>query len=324
MVLGTSTGWAQTAGDQTAGEGPSKEQLRAARALADAGFELFKSGKYEEAYNRFRGAEDIFHAPPHVMFMARSAAKLGRYVQARDLFASLANEELDASAPKPFHQAKKEAAIELEEVEAKMATLKVEVTGPSAPTILIDGEDRTEAALAGSVDLDPGEHRVRVTAEGYEPAEESVVLAEGARDEAVAFALTPLPTPEPEPVTTGPDEVEMEDGPLWPAFVLAGVGLAGIGVGAGMGVVAMNRASELDQACPVREQCPPERESLESDARLFGNISTGAFIGGGVLAAGSIVWFILRPFGGPADEAEAELSVVPLVGPGHLGMLGSF
>jgi hypothetical protein len=309
------------------GQGPSKEQLRAARALADAGFELFQAGEYQQSYDRFRSAEDIFHAPPHVMFMARSAAKLGRYVEARDLFASLANEELDPEAPKPFFEAKKEAAVRLEEVEAKIATLRVEVTGPQQATIAIDGTDRTAEVREGPVDLDPGEHLVRATAEGFEPAEQSVSVEEGSRDNALALELTPLPEDAPPTVGNQDQGVVMEEGPLWPAFVIGGVGVAAIGVGATMGVLAMGKASDLDAACPERDQCPPDNEGLESDARLFGNIATGMFIGGGVLAAGSVVWFILRPFGGPAEtdgDAAARVDLTPTIGPGYVGLQGTF
>ncbi|MBW2456206.1 MAG: hypothetical protein JRI68_16930, partial [Deltaproteobacteria bacterium] len=53
-----------------AGEGSEAEQLNAARALADAGFKLYEGGDYESAFARFEAAEGIYHAPPHLLFMA--------------------------------------------------------------------------------------------------------------------------------------------------------------------------------------------------------------------------------------------------------------
>lgn len=317
--------WASAARAQTGG--PSEGQLRAARALADAGYELFKAGKYDESYERFKSAEAIYHAPPHVLFMAQSAAKLGRVVEARELFKSLIEEELPQSSPKPFFKAKETAAAEIKEVEARVATLRVTVKGPKdAPTVVIDGVNRSRQVAAGPVDLDPGEHRVRVTAQGFELAEKAVTLKEGERDVPLAIELTLLPADKPKdkPGDKPKADVVIEDGPLWPGLVTAGVGLAGIGVGVAMGVLAMQKADELHAACPVREQCAPENEELESDALLFGNISTGAFIGGGVIAATSVVLLILRPGGGPVEPDEAAASITPLIAPGYIGVRGTF
>jgi len=320
LTLWAGGAWAQTAG-------PSPGQLRAARALADAGYELFKAGKYAEAFDRFKSAEEIYHAPPHVLFMAQAAAKLGRVVEARDLFKSLIDEELPTSAPKPFFKAQETAAAEIEAAAARVATLRVTVKGPKdAPTITIDGVNRSRQAAAGAVDLDPGEHRVRVTAKGFEQAEQPVTLAEGQRDVPLAIELEPLPADKPgdKPADKPTADVVIEDGPLWPGLLTAGVGLAGIGVGVAMGVLAMQKADELHEACPVREQCAPENEELESDALLFGNISTGAFIGGGVIAAASVLLLILRPGGGPVEPDAAQASVVPVIAPGWVGVQSTF
>jgi len=72
------------------------------------------------------------------------------------------------------------------------------------------------------------------------------------------------------------------------------------------------------------DQGAPENEELESDALLRGNISTGAFIRGGVIAAVSVVLFILRPGGEPVVPDAAAASVVPVIAPGWVGAQGTF
>src|SRR5881394_718863 len=84
-----------------AAQDQSKE-VDAARALASAGRELFEKGEYDKALQRFQGAEAIFHAPPHLLFIARSQQKLGHLTAARDVYKKLIGEKLPSSAPEVF------------------------------------------------------------------------------------------------------------------------------------------------------------------------------------------------------------------------------
>jgi hypothetical protein len=299
----------------------STEQLRAARALADAGFELYRAGDYPEAYKRFRDAEAIFHAPPHVLFMARSAAKLGRVVEARDLLRDLAAETLPPDSPQPFRDAQAEAASEVEVVSARVARLSLRIIGPDTPTLLVDGTAR-DVAAAGTLDLDPGEHHLEIGGAGFETDKRNLTLAEGA-SESLAVELVALPHEPTEPTT----EPLMEDGPLWPGFAMAGFSAATFAAGGALGLVAIDKADQLQQACPQRDQCLRENEGLKDDALLFGNLSTVAFVTGGVAAAGAVVWFILRPGGGPSDGVPVEGEagwIRPWLAPGLVGVEGAF
>ncbi|MBW2524378.1 MAG: PEGA domain-containing protein [Deltaproteobacteria bacterium] len=309
---------------------PSTDQIAAARALAYAGYEMLQNEQWAEAYDRFQQAEKIFHAPPHVLYMARAKRGLGEYVAARALYQSLIDEEFEEGSPKEFAKAKEDAASELEGILPKIATIQLSVTGPTLEqaSVEVDGRDVTEEAREGTVDADPGERTVRVTAAGYEAAETTVTLEEGAQAVPVALTLELLP----EPVATGTGPVgpppDQAEGSLIPGFVVMGVGVAAVGVGIATGVVAMGKADELKTNCPVRNQCPPDNESLEDDARLFGTVSTVGLVVGGAALAGGTVLLLLRPFGGggdePADSAADTATVEPIVGPGTFGIRGTF
>lgn len=307
---------------------PSKEQISAARALAYAGYELLQQEQWAEAYDRFQQAEKIFHAPPHVLFMARAKRGLGEYVEARDLYQSLANEQLAEDAPQEFHKAQQDAQQELEGVLPKIGSLQITLAGPSLAqaTVTIDGADVSEAARSGPVDVDPGEHTVRAAADGYQPAETQVTVEEGAQAVPVALTLAVLPEPEP-PVGASPLPPPEEPGSLVPGFVVMGAGVAIVAAGIVTGALAMGKADELEESCPVRTACPPENEALEEDARLFGTVSTVGFVVGGAALAGGAVLLWLRPGGSSgADQAEtaAAWTVAPVVGPGVLGIRGTF
>src|SRR5687767_4640019 len=74
----------------------------AARAAADAGADAFEKNDYPQALELFSRAERLYHAPPHLLFIARSLEKLGRLVEAREAYLKLAAEKLPASAPNAF------------------------------------------------------------------------------------------------------------------------------------------------------------------------------------------------------------------------------
>jgi hypothetical protein len=321
---------------------PTQDQLRAARALADAGFEMYKNGEYGDCYDRFKGAEDIFHAPPHVLYMARCAAELGRLVEARGLYQSLIAEELKPGSPEIFKQFQTDAAKEISEIEPKIPSIAITLAGPplEESTVTVDGRDVSEDARAGNVDVDPGDRLIRVEHPKYKPSETPVTLEPKAGVTPIEITLEKKPEPK---VKVKVIEAKVEEGSLIPGIVTAGVGVAGVGVGAAFGVMALSKANELEEACPNRAICPPTNQDIEDDARLFGTISTVGFIAGGVIAAGGVVLIVWRPFGGgvvePVDKEPPKNApkkaakkkaqwfaptVQPVVAPTYVGVRGTF
>ena len=71
-------------------------------------------------------------------------------------------------------------------------------------------------------------------------------------------------------------------------FIVAGTGIAALGTGAVMALIAMNDNSKSNDTCDAANVCDPKGFTKRNDARSEGNIATGFFIGGGVaLAAGA-------------------------------------
>ncbi len=62
------------------------EPKAAARVLADQGYELYEAGKFDEAIDAFRRADQLFHAPTLVFAMAKASARAGKLLEARALF----------------------------------------------------------------------------------------------------------------------------------------------------------------------------------------------------------------------------------------------
>jgi hypothetical protein len=78
-----------------------------------------------------------------------------------------------------------------------------------------------------------------------------------------------------------------------------------------------DQISKLDEICPHKDACPPERESevddLEGKGRLYTTLGIGSWVlGGAALAAGG---FLLLG----SSSSEAGVSVSPALGPRTAG-----
>src|SRR5512145_1200497 len=109
----------------------TEEDRAAARSLATQGISAFNEGRHAEALDLFSRAETLLHAPPHVLYMARAAAKVGQLVRARELYLKLSREELAANAPPAFRDAQAEARDEAKAIEPRLASIVITVKAPA-------------------------------------------------------------------------------------------------------------------------------------------------------------------------------------------------
>ena len=180
-----------------------------ARAKAEEGLALYGEKKWAEAYERFRIAEDLFHAPTLVLFMGNCQRELGDLLRARALYKRIADEPLPEDAPDAFRDAVATAAKHLQGLDSRIPTLAVSVEGAPAERarVRVDGAEVT--ADAEPLSLNPGSHRVVATAPGFTAIERDVELAEGAR-EAITLRFDKAPVapvlPPPEPPRPPPEE----------------------------------------------------------------------------------------------------------------------
>jgi len=178
--------------------------------------------------------------------------------------------------------------------------------------VTLDGARVTERYDGTALLADPGEHTFRFEWAGHAPVERVFRLVEGeqSRRERVVFER-PASAGDPAP---GGSEAP-GSAARTAAFVSGGAGLAGLGVGALFGVLAITRNSAAH--CNAANVC--ENPEARRDAQGVATVSTVGFIAGGVLlAAGAVLWFTAPS--GEASPARVGLGLSPLLAPGTAGL----
>lgn len=305
----------------------SPAEREAAVALGEEALKLYEQGRWPEAYERFEKADRMVHAPPLVLYMARSQRNMGKLAEALELYQRLVDEEIHELAPEQFLAAKKKAGQDLQVLKARVPFVVIRVEGvPAADVrVSVDGAELKPGRLASPVPLNPGTHQIEASAKGFGSAEATVELTEGSGTQTVALSLTPEEGGSgqgPEPGLSEPDQATGQ-GPWWPAAVAFGVGAVGLTLGAITGGLAMSKADDIKSRC-IDDHCPPEDEDQGDSAATLATVSTVGFIVGGVAATTGVVLLVWRP-GGSEDTGQPPDATARLrVGPASLQLSGVF
>jgi len=336
----------------------SDQERTAARSLATEGATAFEQERFQDAADLFGKAESLMHAPPHLLFLARSEAKLGRLVRAREAYLKVVKETLPSSAPKAFRDAQAAAASELKQVEPKIANLTLLVEGGDAATdvaVTVDGNVLPAVLVGVPQPLDPGAHRVEAGATGLRAAPQTLTLTDGEKKSVVltltaapgagplvAAAATPTAAPAappaPAPVATAPaaggppaadrHEGSSKSGLRIGSYVGFGVGALGLIGGTVFTLQSASKRKDADKkfaacggdaGCTVGNPLSGEVDQLDHDANSARTLGIVGFALGGVGVAAGVTLLILSS---GADEEHA--SVVPWLGPGSAGVRGRF
>jgi hypothetical protein len=316
-------------GATLAQEDPARAE---ARELATQGITLFTDGKFIESIGYLERAEAKFHAPTHLLYMARARAKLGENLQAHKLYVDMLAEKVPNYAPAAFHKAQEAARSEIDSLAPKVARLRVTVVGNAAAgsRVTLDGNLVPTERLAFAIAVTPGEHNVEANASGLAPVAQTVNAAVGSEQPvelALNRAASPAATAGGEPAPAGPAATGGSDqsggGSMVPAVIAFGLGGAALAAGAITGAMTLSKASDIKGEC-TNDVCPLEQEAEADSAKPLGNISTVMFVVGGVAVGAGVV--LLLTVGGD-DDAQAKAPAPQLgarIGLGSLSLVGTF
>jgi hypothetical protein len=295
-------------------EAQSDEDKAAARVLATQGAEALSDRKYAESLDLVSRAEQMFHAPTHLLLIARSQVGLGRLVAAKETYLKLTREELAAGAPSAFKRAQQEGKDEMTALEARIASLRIAVDGGGQQkfTVKMDDQPVSPALLGVYRPVDPGKHNIVIYPVGQGPVKGTIELKDGEKKELKLTIPDVIPGGVPVSSVDNPDappkhDVGKEPSETTPGFFTpmrgAGLGVAALGLGgAVLGTVFLSTAlSTQSEADELNDRCGKRCDTAQQNAvrvldESAANKRTAALIGlsaGGVALAAGVTLIVL-------------------------------
>ena len=305
-----------------------------ARDAANSGRAAFDAGKYEAAIDSFSRAEQLVHAPPHLLFMARSQVRLGKLVAAHETYLKITREALAAKAPKAFKDAQIVAEEENAAIDARLPSVTVTLRGAPAAgvNVQMDGATLPSAMIGIPLPVDPGEHVFQASGSAVSDAVKVTVLEAGKQSVVLdlrATALSPPPIP-PANDSLTVDASQVKASKLRIAsYASFGVGAVGLGLGTFFLLKSHGTRNDAD-ALWADCHCPndPAKQALvtskDDDATRQQTIGVVGLIGGGVGVAAGVTLLVLDLRNSRKSAAGSALHVTPVFGDRSLGLAGTF
>ena len=209
---------------------PDKKTRDAARKAYTAGEKAYGEGKYADAADNFQKANTLIPAPQALYWYAKS---LDKQDKTEDAIAAYEKLLADPDAAKVGDDKILDSKTRIDELKLKLVHVVSVVTVPPGAVVSIDGNPEPGTTPL-SVQLQPGPHKLTVSATGYDTKEVDVEAKAGEKTEqkvelmakappppvvaAAAVAATPPPPPPPPPVA--------EKRSMVPAYVTLGIAAA--------------------------------------------------------------------------------------------------
>jgi hypothetical protein len=301
-------------------EDASAAETAAARTLAVDGLKLAQANNCTDAVPKLERAEKLYHSAVVSIRLGECYVSLGRLVEGTELLRKSLREPQPAEPAPALTKALERAQKLLDATKPRIAGLTIKVAAVQDMGVKIDSSLVPGVLLDTEIPIDPGEHSIDITAPGYIKSSTRLTVGEGekknltltlARDPnastpTLAAAKTvrePEPAPSAAPVVATSSPPAREPTPHRSgAYVALGAGAAALATGSVLGLIAMQRHSDLKSYCP-NDVCPTEKQGDLDSARKLGNFSTVAFaVGGAGVALGAVLFFTATP--SRTDRAE--------------------
>ena len=289
------------AGDEAAAEALFLE----AKKLAAEGKLAEACPKFAESNRLDRGAGTLIHLADCYEKNNQSASAWATFKDAASAAQALGRADWQKLATQ------RAAALE-----PKLAKLTMKVQEPAEKIeVTRDGAQTSPASWGTPIPVDVGVHNVQATAPGRKPFKTAVKVAkDGDRVEVLVTKLEMAPAGTAGTTTpaTGTPPIVGQSGDdgagrKTVGFIVGGVGVAGIAVGAVMGLLAIGKNSDSKKSCPDSGGCASADAVKANDsARTFGTVSTISFIAGGVFVAAGAVIIFTAPSSKPTSAARAS------------------
>ncbi len=279
---------------------PTKAEQAVAGKKFKEGLRAFAKHDYANAAKLFEEAYAIAPHPDAMMNAADARERAG------DLLLAARNCQR-ILADFPEDKAAEDARAKLGVLTPKLGRLDVQVKG-LATELTVDGT----ASKPGEVFVDPGDHVVEAKIWG-ELVSRRVNVVAGVRENVL---LEPAPKQQPPP--TAPPTPAPEEKPLHPAVFFVGLGLTSTA-----GALMIWSGVDTNQARDEYDQSPTQAGLDDGRSKqLRTNVLIGVTAGLGVATAA--IGIFATEWGGGDTPAEPAATARIVVGPGFVGVRGTF
>lgn len=312
---------------------PTSEDKALATALFKEAKTLVDQGRVGDACRKFEESQRLDPSGGTLLNLAVCHEREGRFASA---WTEL-SEALSIALRDGRDDRAKLAREHIATVEPRLSWLVVVVSAPSdVPGLEIrrDGSVVRRPAWGTAMPVDPGEHRVEVSAPGKKTwSARAVIGPEHDTKQVEVPPLEDLPSAPPPSASTltslassaaprPTDESERQRPRHTLGLVLVGTGALGVGVATYFGVRAIGKRHDSDALCPGG-RCTTEGAALNDQAKSAADVSTVVFAAGAAFV-GVGLYFVLSSPKLPVHAASLRLS--PRVGPDRASLTlgGSF
>jgi hypothetical protein len=283
---------------------PDPADRAVARRLMDDGDRKAEIKDFRGALDAYQKADAIMGVPTTGIDVARTHLVLGQLIEAWRVAGNVTRFPRKATEPEAFTRARRDAEALIEAVLPRIPTLRIVVDGapPGASIdVTIDGVKVPAEQLQAAKKVNPGEHVIRASSNGFAPAAGTTTLTEG---QTSTLTLTLAPRTDP-PGSSGRSAL------VYASFGLGGAGLV---LGTITGILSLGAVSAAKKTCAANGACPPSAQPDLDRSLTLANISNVGF-GAGIAFVGlGVVGLVLTPrsSANAVSAPTAGVALVPL------------
>jgi tetratricopeptide (TPR) repeat protein len=283
----------------------------AAEALFDQGTALLEQGRYEQACAKFEASQALDAGVGTLLYLGDCYERDGRYASAWATFREAESLARESGQTERMDVARTRGAA----LNKRLSKISIVVPAElrfEGLTVTLGGEVLAPATYGDALPIDPGEHRVVISAPGRETFQKTVKVAAGPGRHYRVVAPLLKPAKEQE------NNSQRGSGLRTAGLVTAGAGAVCMGAGAALGVMAIAKNDQSYEECPNSpDRCTPRGTALRQQAGEYADWATAGFaVGGGLIVTG-LVLYVAAPSRAPKEKPAtprlAELGVAPSI-----------
>lgn len=313
-----------------------------ATRLFDSAQPLMAAKNYAAACDAYQRSQALDPQLGTLLHLADCQELLGHTADAYRNFtaaAAIAADRTRAGRPEPREQVARKRADHLK---GQLAWLHIVLPpSPSGANVTLDGANVDASFLREAQAIEPGAHAVAVEADAYTPWSQAVRLEPGSLLDLEVPALQPIVVASPTPaaaVSVAPPAALPEPSPAPPAspaaisgndvqritaFVIGGIGVAGLGTSIFLGARQSHFVSQLHELCPDKNQCGLSApayarfQSIDGKARDYAAAFNWTLALSAAMVTGGIALYVTAPRAEP-NELRVSAGLGSIVVSGDL------